>query len=246
MSSSPLQSMSNPPTPPTRRHSLRNSGNSGETFESRFSHMFKSPQYLPPPEPFTQCAKTYPSRNQQQCKILTSVPTANLLNLWDFRFFSWSCNVNKLSLCSCFFSVFQSPVVEVQWWNGHLHRPLHPKKRVLHLHLLRLPLCRGTLSPYEAKNLYYDDYVDYVQCLLRACCYIFVYLIFSPQVFILEQKRTIFAKRIMCRNIHSVMMSFAKKTAWEKWSINNLCSLLDLNLSFGILVKKHTQQKIKN
>merc|ERR1719411_438997 len=65
MSSSPLQSMSNPPTPPTRRHSLRNSGNSGETFESRFAHMFKSPQYLPPPEPFTQCAKTYPSRSQQ-------------------------------------------------------------------------------------------------------------------------------------------------------------------------------------
>ncbi len=62
-----------PPTPPTRRHSLRanngsgsNSGSGGETFESRFSHLFKAPQYLPPPEPFSQCAKTYPSRNQQQ------------------------------------------------------------------------------------------------------------------------------------------------------------------------------------
>ena len=89
LSSSPHQSLSsgsNPPTPPTRRNSLRpnnngngNNGNngergshhhSGETFESRFANLFKSPQYLPPPEPFTQCAKTYPSRSQQQsCKL---------------------------------------------------------------------------------------------------------------------------------------------------------------------------------
>merc|ERR1719220_2200190 len=79
MSNSPHQSLSsgsNPPTPPTRRHSLRGNGgvaggngsssHTGETFESRFSNLFKSPQYLPPPEPFTQCAKTYPSRSQQQ------------------------------------------------------------------------------------------------------------------------------------------------------------------------------------
>ena len=81
MSNSPHQSLSsgsNPPTPPTRRHSLRGNGggaggngsssHTGETFESRFSNLFKSPQYLPPPEPFTQCAKTYPSRSQQQCR----------------------------------------------------------------------------------------------------------------------------------------------------------------------------------
>ena len=84
MSNSPHQSLSsgsNPPTPPTRRHSLRGNGggaggngsssHTGETFESRFSNLFKSPQYLPPPEPFTQCAKTYPSRSQQQCRSNT-------------------------------------------------------------------------------------------------------------------------------------------------------------------------------
>lgn len=81
LSSSPHQSLSsgsNPPTPPTRRHSLRSNGASGsqhhpgETFESRFANMFKTPQYLPPPEPFTQCAKTYPSRSNQ-CKLKTGV-----------------------------------------------------------------------------------------------------------------------------------------------------------------------------
>ena len=79
MSNSPHQSLSsgsNPPTPPTRRHSLRGNGggaggngsssHTGETFESRFSNLFKLPQYLPSPEPFTQCAKTYPSRSRQQ------------------------------------------------------------------------------------------------------------------------------------------------------------------------------------
>ena len=36
------------------------------------NNMFKSPQHLPPPEPFTQCAKTYPSRSQQtQCRSNT-------------------------------------------------------------------------------------------------------------------------------------------------------------------------------
>ena len=79
-----MSSGSNPPTPPTRRNSLRPNPNAngngngdrgggshhGETFESRFANLFKSPQYLPPPEPFTQCAKTYPSRSQQQsCKL---------------------------------------------------------------------------------------------------------------------------------------------------------------------------------
>jgi hypothetical protein len=43
------------------------SSNSGsETFEARFQHRFKTPQFLPPPEPYTDCAKTYPSRSQQQ------------------------------------------------------------------------------------------------------------------------------------------------------------------------------------
>lgn len=41
--------------------------NSGDqycgTFEGRFSSMFKTPQFLPPPEPFAASAKTYPSRN---------------------------------------------------------------------------------------------------------------------------------------------------------------------------------------
>lgn len=89
-------SPSDPPTPPTRRHSLRNNGHAqqqhninnnhsghnnnssgynssssnsgGETFEARFQHRFKTPQFLPPPEPYGNCAKTYPSRSQQSRK----------------------------------------------------------------------------------------------------------------------------------------------------------------------------------
>jgi len=46
---------------------ISNSSNSGgETFESRFASRFKNPQFLPPPEPFTQCQKTYPSKTQPQ------------------------------------------------------------------------------------------------------------------------------------------------------------------------------------
>ena len=87
LSSSPHQSLSsgsNPPTPPTRRHSLRSNGASGsqhhpgETFESRFANMFKTPQYLPPPEPFTQCAKTYPSRSNQ-CKFDYELTTTTVV-----------------------------------------------------------------------------------------------------------------------------------------------------------------------
>ena len=62
------QPHNNAPTPPVRRNSLMSSGqNSADqysgTFEGRFSSMFKTPQFLPPPEPFTASAKTYPSRN---------------------------------------------------------------------------------------------------------------------------------------------------------------------------------------
>lgn len=61
----------NAPTPPTRKNSLiaggpRGSDNSGDqnfgSFEARFSSMFKTPQFLPPPEPFIASTKTYPSR----------------------------------------------------------------------------------------------------------------------------------------------------------------------------------------
>eukprot|EP00095_Tigriopus_kingsejongensis_P012069 maker-scaffold60_size442463-snap-gene-0.24 protein:Tk12069 transcript:maker-scaffold60_size442463-snap-gene-0.24-mRNA-1 annotation:"wasp-interacting protein vrp1p" len=80
------------PTPPTRRHSLRNgnhqpqqqhhnssntnissgynssasSNSGGESFEQRFQNRFKTPQFLPPPEAFLGEAKTYQSRNQQR------------------------------------------------------------------------------------------------------------------------------------------------------------------------------------
>ena len=43
--------------------SSSSSNSGGETFEARFQHRFKTPQFLPPPEPFTNCAKTYPSRS---------------------------------------------------------------------------------------------------------------------------------------------------------------------------------------
>ncbi len=66
-----------PPAPPTRRASLTQKSNGsahssgynsasstsgGESFESRFGGRFKTPQFLPPPEPFTGCPKTYPSK----------------------------------------------------------------------------------------------------------------------------------------------------------------------------------------
>merc|ERR1719414_2570568 len=60
------------PLPPTRKNSLppgqrgyEHSGDSG-SFEARFSSMFKTPQFLPPPEPFIASTKTYPSRNTGQ------------------------------------------------------------------------------------------------------------------------------------------------------------------------------------
>ena len=43
------------------------------TFEGRFSSMFKTPQFLPPPEPFTASAKTYPSRNTGGNSTLNSI-----------------------------------------------------------------------------------------------------------------------------------------------------------------------------
>ena len=68
-----------PPTPPTRRESIyrtgqagsTNGGNNGtsgggggESFESKFAPRFKTLQFLPPPEPFSGCQKTYPSKQQ--------------------------------------------------------------------------------------------------------------------------------------------------------------------------------------
>ena len=38
------------------------SGTKAESFESRFSEKFQSMQYLPPPEVFSRCQKTYPSK----------------------------------------------------------------------------------------------------------------------------------------------------------------------------------------
>ena len=51
-----------------RRESIRSGGNTQEapSFETRFASKFKSAQFLPAPEPFTDCQKTYPSRNNQQ------------------------------------------------------------------------------------------------------------------------------------------------------------------------------------
>ena len=36
------------------------------SLESRFSHLFKAPQFLPPPDAFTKTAKTYPSDYNKQ------------------------------------------------------------------------------------------------------------------------------------------------------------------------------------
>ena len=54
-----------PPTPPTRKESMRQkeSRTTSESFESRFANKFRSTQYLPPPEVFSRCQKTYPSKN---------------------------------------------------------------------------------------------------------------------------------------------------------------------------------------
>ena len=40
-----------------------------ERFESRFSNLFKSPEHLPPPEPFNECPKTYPSERRYQPEV---------------------------------------------------------------------------------------------------------------------------------------------------------------------------------
>ena len=77
------------PTPPIRNNSLKTAlpppgprgfDNSGDqscgSFEARFSSMFKTPQFLPPPEPFIASTKTYPSRNTSG----TSTSTNNYNN----------------------------------------------------------------------------------------------------------------------------------------------------------------------
>merc|ERR1712013_621188 len=69
----PSHGSSEPPTPPMRRESINRAGpgssgynssasSGGESFEARFSGKFRSMQYLPPPEPFNRCQKTYPSK----------------------------------------------------------------------------------------------------------------------------------------------------------------------------------------
>ena len=98
-------SNSNPPTPPTRRHSLRqnnneksngngyasSSSNSGsESFESRFASRFKSPQFLPPPEPFSQCPKTYPSKTQQQQGQRTLADSSRMIAVVDRSGRNWN------------------------------------------------------------------------------------------------------------------------------------------------------------
>ena len=75
-------STNGPPTPPTRRESINVKGGAGagagaEKFESRFSAKFRSMQYLPPPEMFSRCQKTYPSKNTPGTRILFS-PNVNL------------------------------------------------------------------------------------------------------------------------------------------------------------------------
>jgi WAS/WASL-interacting protein len=64
-----------PPTPPLRRESIYITGqatastssytsnsSNGESFESKFASRFKTLHFLPPPEPFSGCQKTYPSK----------------------------------------------------------------------------------------------------------------------------------------------------------------------------------------
>jgi len=68
---------SEPPTPPMRRESINRAGpgssgynssasSGGDSFEARFSGKFRSMQYLPPPEPFNRCQKTYPSKTTSE------------------------------------------------------------------------------------------------------------------------------------------------------------------------------------
>ena len=45
--------------------------NYGGSFEARFASMFKTPQFLPPPEPFIATTKTYPSKNTTGTSTVT-------------------------------------------------------------------------------------------------------------------------------------------------------------------------------
>jgi len=63
----PPPSHHQPPTAPQRKESLARGGtvtNTGDSFETKFAGKFRSLQYLPPPELFSRCQKTYPSKNQ--------------------------------------------------------------------------------------------------------------------------------------------------------------------------------------
>merc|ERR550519_3288691 len=63
----PSHQGSGPPRAPQRKESLRTAAaqqSTGDTFEAKFAGKFRSLQYLPPPELFSRCQKTYPSKNQ--------------------------------------------------------------------------------------------------------------------------------------------------------------------------------------
>ena len=67
----PSHQGSGPPRAPQRKESLRPVGqqSAGDTFEAKFAGKFRSLQYLPPPELFSRCQKTYPSKNQGEIPV---------------------------------------------------------------------------------------------------------------------------------------------------------------------------------
>ena len=61
--------------PPGQRGFDNSGDQSSGSFEARFSSMFKTPQFLPPPEPFIASTKTYPSRNTTGTSTSTNLYT---------------------------------------------------------------------------------------------------------------------------------------------------------------------------